>query len=128
MSISWPFISTYVYISSYFKKLTAESWHYQILTSLFPKIFIQWGTQKIQLLKMNADQTNSMWIRLGALQKYEDIYIIGLRYLNLFSIYLVGGIFKIKERKKEWKWCKIICSVVGNIVFFWGLWIFFLYF
>ena len=50
---------------------------------------------------MNADQTNSMWIRLGALQKYEDIYIIGLRYLNLFSIYLVGGIFKIKERKNE---------------------------
>ena len=81
MSISWSFISTYVYISSYFKKLTAESWHYQILTSLFPKIFIQWGTQKIQLLKMNADQTNSMWIRLGALQKYEDIYIIGLTIL-----------------------------------------------
>ena len=50
---------------------------------------------------MNVDQTNSMWIRLGALQKYEDIYIIGLRYLNLFSIYLVGGIFKIKEREKE---------------------------
>ena len=45
--------------------------------------------------------------------------------LKIFQIRLVGGIFKRKERKKEWKWCKIICSVLGNVVFFWGLWIFF---